>query len=733
MREEKLRELMRDMTLKEKINQMFQVSGSLYEEDSVLTGPMRENGFTEESLMLAGSVIGVQDAAAMRKIQEEYISRHPHGIPLLFMMDVINGYRTIFPIPLGQGASFDPGLTMRCARAAAREASASGIHVTFAPMADLVRDARWGRVMESTGEDPYLNGLFCQAMVRGFQGDQVDEEGSVAACVKHFAAYGAPVAGRDYNTVELSEHTLREFYLPAYRKGVEAGAEMVMTSFNTVNGVPATGNALLMRQILREEFGFDGVLISDWTAIEELIAHGYCEDRRDAAYKAVRAGVDIDMMSGIYPECLCQLVESGAIPMDMVDQAVWRILRLKNRLGLFENPFKDAGVEKEKTFFLCPEHRALAREAAASSFVLLKNEEMLPLCPEGKTAWIGPYVDTKNLSGSWSFTGDKSAVAAIRDVLPEYAEHTETCPGCPMLDPETELSGLGSVDMDFPSPQKVEQMLQEAERYAGNAENVVLFLGEPPMLSGEASSRTSPRLPEIQMELFRRVCRVNSNLAVVLFSGRPLEIREISRKAKAILEVWLPGTEGARAILDTLMGKRSPQGKLSMSFPWDIGQIPVYYNEDPTGRPDLPEAKEDRFRSRYLDAPNGPLYPFGYGLTYTQFRISPVRLDSRLLRSGESLKAAVTLENTGSRQGTETLQLYIRDVSASVVRPVKELRDFRKVTLMPGESREVIFEIREEQLRFWRADGTFGSEKGTFQVFVGQDSRVRDYESFELV
>lgn len=733
MKEEKLKELLEDMTLKEKVNQMFQVSGSLYSEDSVLTGPMKENGFTEENLALAGSVIGVQDAAAMWKIQEKYIKQHPHGIPLLFMLDVINGYRTVFPIPLGQGAAFRPDLTRRCAEAAAREASASGIHVTFAPMADLVRDARWGRVMESTGEDPYLNGLFCQAMVRGFQGEDVGERGRLAACVKHFAAYGAPVAGRDYNTVELSEHTLREFYLPAYRKGIEAGAELVMTSFNTINGIPATGNKFLMRQVLRKEFGFDGVLISDWTAIEELIAHGYCEDRKDAAYKAVRAGVDIDMMSGIYPEFLVRLVEDGEVPLEMVDHAVWRILRLKNRLGLFENPFKDAGQAEEKKFFLCPEHRLLAREAAAKSFVLLKNEGVLPLHPEDKTVWIGPYLDTREMIGSWSFTGDKSAVSTIREVLPEYAVHTEGCQGCPILEPETDFRGLSDAGKHLFCQKEQEQLMQEAERYARSAETVVLFLGEHSMQSGEASSRTQPVVPEIQMELFRRISRINSNLVVVLFSGRPLEVREISRKAKAVLEVWLPGTEGARAILETLMGKRAPEGKLSMSFPWDVGQVPVYYNEDSTGRPDLEEAKEDRFRSRYLDAPNGALYPFGYGLTYTQFQISPVRLNGSVLRPGESLKAVVALENTGNCEGTETLQLYIRDVSASVVRPVKELRDFRKVTLRSGESKEVTFEIREEQLRFWRADGTFGSEKGRFQVFIGQDSGVRDYATFELL
>lgn len=376
---EALQELLDDMSLAEKIGQMNQVIGSFYTGESVATGPMADKGFTEENIGLAGSVIGVSGADAAKRIQKGYMEKHPHQIPLLFMLDVINGYRTVFPIPLGQGAAFEPELSMRCARMAAQEAAVSGVHVTFSPMADLVRDARWGRVMESTGEDPYLNSLYAAAMVRGYQGEDLRKAGSVAACVKHFAGYSAPDAGRDYNTVELSEHTLRQFYLPAYEAGIQTGAALVMTAFNTIDGIPATGNRRLMRQILREEMGFDGVLISDWAAIEEMLCHGYCADRTQAAQRAVTAGVDVDMMSGVYAEQLTALVQDGKVPEALIDEAVMRILTLKNALGLFEAPFKDADEEKEKQIILCEEHRALAREAARKSFVLLKNEGVLPL------------------------------------------------------------------------------------------------------------------------------------------------------------------------------------------------------------------------------------------------------------------------------------------------------------------------------------------------------------------
>ena len=422
MTEQKLQQLLQDMTLEEKVNQMLQLAGGFFTGDMMAMGPMAEKGFTQENVAQAGSVLGALGAEKLKKIQQDFMEKHPHKIPLLFMLDVINGLKTIYPIPLGQGATFEPELAERCAQMAAKESAVSGLHVTFSPMVDLVRDARWGRVMESTGEDPYLNSLFAEAMVRGYQGENLQEPYRIAACVKHFAGYGAPTAGRDYNTVELSRHTLKEFYLPAYKAGIDAGAALVMTSFNTIDGVPATGNKWLMRKVLREEMGFDGVLISDWAAIEEIIYHGYCADRKEAAVRAAQAGVDIDMMTGIYSEHLCKLVREGEVPEALVDEAVYRILELKNKLGLFENPCKDADAEKEKTVILCQEHRALAREAARKSFVLLKNEEVLPLQKGQKTAYIGPYVDNRNMIGSWSIVGETKDVTTLKEAVLERPE-----------------------------------------------------------------------------------------------------------------------------------------------------------------------------------------------------------------------------------------------------------------------------------------------------------------------
>ncbi len=730
---EALQELLDDMSLAEKIGQMNQVIGSFYTGEFVATGPMADKGFTEENIGLAGSVIGVSGADAAKRIQKGYMEKHPHQIPLLFMLDVINGYRTVFPIPLGQGAAFEPELSMRCARMAAQEAAVSGVHVTFSPMADLVRDARWGRVMESTGEDPYLNSLYAVAMVRGYQGEDLRKAGSVAACVKHFAGYGAPDAGRDYNTVELSEHTLRQFYLPAYEAGIQTGAALVMTAFNTIDGIPATGNRRLMRQILREEMGFDGVLISDWAAIEEMLCHGYCADRTQAAQRAVTAGVDVDMMSGVYAEQLMALVQDGKVPEALIDEAVMRILTLKNALGLFEAPFKDADEEKEKQIILCEEHRALAREAARKSFVLLKNEGVLPLSDKKKTAYIGPYVNSRNLMGAWSITGETKDVATLREAVLKQCADTDAvfCCGCPMTDSGRKLEGFLECTDEMVSAEEQQRMMDEAVEAAKACGQVVLLLGEDRRQSGEAASSAGIQIPGIQQELLDRVCSVCDQVAVVLFSGRPLDIRQIAEKAQAVLLAWMPGTEGARALVDVLSGRYSPSGKLPMSFPYCVGQVPVHYNEYPTGRPHVPGKDKDRFRSKYLDIPNSPLYPFGFGLTYTSFSVSPVVLDRDHMTKDEILTASVTVRNTGSVEGTETVQLYIRDIAASVVRPVKELKGFCKVTLQPDEQQNVRFFITEKELRFLTENGRWESEPGAFEVFIGTSSLANAPTRFE--
>ena len=735
MTEQKLTELLRDMSLEEKVNQMSQVTGGFFNGEIVVTGPMADKGFTEDNVNLAGSVIGSMGAETLKSIQKNYMEKHPHHIPLLFMLDVINGYKTVFPIPLAQGASFEPELSEQCASVAAKEASVSGLHVTFAPMTDLVRDARWGRVMESTGEDPYLNSLFCAAMVRGFQGNSLKDNYTIAACVKHFAGYGAPTAGRDYNTVELSEHTFREFYLPSYQAGIAAGAALVMTSFNTVKGIPATGNKKLMRDILREQMKFDGVLISDWAAIEETIYHGYCADREEAAVRAVEAGVDIDMMTGIYSENLCQMVRDGKIREELIDEACLRILRLKNNLGLFENPYKDADQKKEKEYILCEEHRNLAREAAKKSFVLLKNEEhILPLDQQKKIAFIGPYADNRNLLGAWSFIADAKDVMTLHEAVQEQyvSENSTFCQGSPMLGADVCLEGFGEQQQQSYTKEQEEHMLQEAVQAAEEADIVVLAIGEDRLQSGEATSNANIRIPEVQEALLDRIAEVNQNIVVVLFSGRPLDIREINKKAKAILQVWLPGTEGARAIADTLFGKYNPSGKLPMSFPYCVGQVPVHYNEYSTGRPHVEGKDKDRFRSKYLDIPNEPLYPFGYGLSYTTFEVSDIHLDRTWMDTSGQIEAEVTVKNTGNCTGTETLQLYIHDIAASVVRPVRELKDFKKVTLRPGEKKKVVFTITEQQLLFLTENGIYESEAGEFEIFIGKDSLTDNKASFVL-
>ena len=594
---------------------MVQMVGMLYDakEQGIITGPMMADmKVTEEDLKMAGSSLLLYGGEKLARIQKSYMENQPHHIPQMFMYDVIHGMKTIFPVPLAQGASFDPVLARDCASVAAKEAAASGIHVAFSPMVDLVRDPRWGRVMESTGEDPYLNGLFAEAMVQGLQGDDMSREGKVCACVKHFAGYGGATGGRDYNTVEVSENSFRNEYLPAYEKGIKAGAGMVMTSFNTVNGVPATINQWLMKKVLREEMGFDGVLISDFAAIYETIAHGCSEDAKDAAHKAALAGVDIDMMTECYRSELIRLVEDGTIPEALIDESVLRILTLKNKLGLFEDPYKGMGAEKEAQMQLTEAHRALARKAAAQTFVLLKNEGgLLPLSMEKKIAFIGPYTDSKCLISTWAISGDVKDCVTIREAAEEVFDSTKTTyvQGSAFMPQGYVFEGFDQAGNVLPveySEAERAQMLQEAIEAAKQAEIVIMPIGEYYLQSGEATSRGDIRIPEPQLVLLREVAKVNANIVVVLFNGRPLDLREVEENAKAVLEVWLPGTEGGHAIVDALTGQVNPSGKLPMSFPYCVGQIPVYYNHLATGRPNDPQKKE-RYLSKYLDLPNEPL------------------------------------------------------------------------------------------------------------------------------
>lgn len=731
MKEEALRQLLADMTLEEKIGQLVQLPG-YFQQEGLATGPAGDMGLTQDDLRLAGSYLSIIGAEKIKKLQTEFMAQHPHHIPLLFMADIINGYRTVFPIPLAQGCTFDPELAEAGAAAAAREAAAAGIHVTFSPMADLVRDARWGRVMESTGEDPYLNGLMAAAMVRGYQGRDLMEKGRIAACLKHFAGYGAPEAGRDYNTVELSVRTLREDYLPAYRAAVDAGCEVVMTSFNTLDRIPSAANEWLIQEVLRREMGFAGMVISDWNALEELLAHGVAADQGEAAFIALRAGVDMDMTSPIYARNLKRLVQEGKLPERWIDESAWRVLRLKNRLGLFERPFKDADEETEKEVILCPAHRQAARECAERSFVLLKNEEnMLPLRGD-EAVFIGPYADHQLLNGSWSIFADDRDTVTVRAALAAHPKtrHVLTARGCPVSDPEQPVMGFQKPVP--PDETDAEAALREAVRLAGQAKKVVLCLGEHRECTGEAASRGDLTLPGCQLRLLDAVASVNRNIVAVLFGGRPLDIRPLAEKAKAILACWLPGTEGGNAVVRTLLGENVPSGKLSMCFPYCVGQLPVYYNHLNTGRPYHGDCHASRFGSKYQDIPNEPLYPFGFGLSYTRFSFSPVTLSAGQISKGERLTASVTVTNTGDTAGTETAQLYLRDLAGSAARPVRELKGFRKVFLKPGESREVAFTVTEDMLRFYDRSMNHVSEPGTFDLWIGPDSRTENKARFVL-
>lgn len=757
MTEKELKELLADMSLEEKIGQMVQLTADFLGTDTLITGPMGSVQVSPEETALCGTILGTSGAGKLRALQDQAMAAQPHHIPMLFMLDVINGFQTIFPIPLAQGCSFEPEIAREGAQVAAREAAAAGLHVTFAPMADLVRDARWGRVMESPGEDPYLNSCFAKAMVEGFQGERLSDEGNLSACLKHFACYGYPEGGREYDNVELSERTFREDYLSGYEGAVKAGCRMAMTSFNTLNRVPSTANRWLMRQVLRKELGFDGVLISDYAAVEELIPHGIAADKREAAKLAIEAGVDIDMMSDVYLHHLKDLVLSGEVDEALVDEAVLRILKLKNELGLFENPYKDASEEMEKQVILCQEHRDAACEAAAKTFVLLKNEDqILPLKKEtaGTLLFAGPYTESRMLCGSWSFPATYDNIPTIRERVEELTgvQAPAFSKGCSMFYDGEMIRDQIAEGM---TKEEAEAAIAAAVKEAKQASVVVLCLGEGFRQTGEGASRTMLQLPDIQMELLRRVAAVNPNVVTVVFAGRPLEMAEVEALSKAVLYVWMPGTEGARAIAQVLFGEKEPGGRLAMSFPVCSSQEPVYYSRFQGGRPRNP-GEPRAFKIGYIDAEYRPLHSFGYGLSYTDFSYSPVLLEQEdnpgegvqeavmlqkekllagqavKLSQWEALRASVTVTNTGSRRGTETVQLYLRDVSGSVVRPLRQLKGFQKITLEPGESRLVSFTITEPMLRFWRMDMTYGSEPGRFEVYIGPDSTTENHASFVL-
>ena len=690
--------LLKVMTLEEKVGQTV-----LLTSDWTVTGPSMREGYLEDIRSgRCGNVFNAFTAEYTRQMQEIAVNETRLGIPLLFGYDVIHGFRTIFPINLGMSCSWDIPAIENSARIAAREAAASGLHWTYSPMCDICVEPRWGRISEGAGEDPYLGSLISAALTRGYQGDDLGDVGTVLACVKHYAAYGAPQAGRDYNTVDMSERWLREFYLPSYKAAVDAGALSVMASFNELDGVPSTANPHLLQDILRDEWGFRGFVVSDYTGINEMVMHGYAEDVEDAGRLAMNAGLDMDMQGASYMDYMVGLVRSGKVRSSTLDAAVRRILNVKAELGLFEDPFRYCSPEREAAETLTEENKAAARKVASESMVLLKNDGVLPLQKGRRTAVIGALAASRDdLLGSWRGAGQVDAVpASILDAIAEvapvvYAEGAK--------ETGDDRSGFGA-----------------AIAAARKADQVVLVIGENCNWTGEAASRSSINIPGVQSELLEKLAATGKPIAVVLLNGRPLDLSAESETAAAILEAWYPGTMGGYAVADVLFGDFNPCGRLSVTFPRNLGQVPIYHYAKNTGRPYIhPEAK---YESRYLDVPNEPQYAFGYGLSYTSFEYSDISLSAGGFSGKGSLQASVTVRNTGSREGTETVQLYIRDLVGSVTRPVRQLKGFERVTLAPGESREVSFTIDAETLSFYRQDMTWGPESGDFVLFIGGSS-----------
>lgn len=728
MDKQELAKRLADLTIEEKIGQLIQLSGDFFQADeAMLVGPQKKLGINEEMIEVVGSVLNITGAEKVRRIQDNYLAKSRHKIPLMFMSDIIYGYRTVYPIPLGQAASWNPELIEEGYQKIASESVAGGAHVTYAPMVDLVKDPRWGRCLESTGEDVYLNSRYAEAMVRGFQHNFETGQG-LASCVKHFAAYGAAEGGRDYNHVDMSERRLRQEYLPAYRAAIDAGSKLVMTSFNTVEGVPATGNKWLMNDLLRKEWGFEGVVISDYAAVQELVAHGYAENNKEATYLAMTASNDIDMKTACYSNHLGDLIAEGRISMEQLDQAVWRVLSLKKELGLFEDPYRGVTVEGEEVGVFTPENKAMARKIAGESMVLLKNEnQVLPLKPEQKVALIGPYADSQELMGLWAVHGRMEDVTTIKEAMSGYSASVRYEQGCDMLEDYRFLGEFGFSQKIISgielSPEQKEQTKLAAIKLAKESDVIVLALGEHTLQSGEAGSRTCLRIPAKQQELLNELAELKKPIVLITISGRPLVLTEEADRVAGLIQGWFPGTEGGNALADILYGEVNPSGRLTQSFPVNEGQIPIYYNNYSTGRPENESQHSGRFVSKYLDAPNQPLYPFGFGLSYHQTSYSPLTVDSLVLSEGKPLTVSVTVTNQSKVAGQEVVQLYCRDLYASIVQPVKSLKGFQKIHLEAGESRELSFEVSEEMLRFYQQDMQFASEVGAFDIFIGKNSQ----------
>ncbi len=707
--------LMARMTLDDEIGQL-----NLPSTGFDVTGPVASKN-VESTVRhgMAGGVFNLYTPARVRALQEIAVQKSPLHIPLLFGYDVIHGHKTIFPIPLALSCAWDPGLIEKSARMAASEASADGVNWVFSPMVDLARDPRWGRIAEGAGEDTFLDSLIARAMVRGYQGDDLAQSNHVMACVKHFALYGAVEAGRDYNPADMSRLTMFQYYLPPYQAAVDAGAGSVMASFNEVEGVPATGNHWLLTDLLRRQWGFKGFVVSDYTAIREMTAHGMGDYRYDAEL-AIKAGLDMDMVSEEYLTYLKKLVNDKSVNKQLIKAACRRILEAKYKLGLFADPLRGCTDERAARQILTPENLKFARELAEQSFVLLKNShDVLPLKRSGVVAVIGPLADSqRDLLGPWHGAGDWKNAVSFLDAFKQSAGSNVTVlhqRGANLLDDPEMLAALNGAGANIVTDQRSsQQMIDEAEV-------VVAVLGESFAMSGEAASRSDIALPEGQENLLKALVKTGKPVVLVLMNGRPLTLSWESLYCGAILETWFGGIEGGQAMADVLFGDYNPTGRLTTSFPRNVGQIPLYYNHKNTGRP-FPGDNRVRYVSRYLDVPNSPLYPFGYGLSYTRFAYSKFHLSKTSLGGNDSLVATIRVANTGARSGQETVQLYITDMCRSVTRSVEELRGFQKVFLEPGQEREVSFPITTNDLKFYNSDLVYDWEPGEFAIHIGPDS-----------
>ncbi len=688
--------LLAKMTLKEKLGQLMQYTGA-----GEVTGPVEGTYSRLDKIKAgeAGSMLNVNGASYTRKLQQIAVEETRLGIPLIFGYDVIHGYKTIFPVPLGEAASWNLESIEKAARIAAEEAASAGQHWTFAPMVDIARDARWGRVMEGAGEDTYYGSLVAAARVRGFQGKDLSANNTIVACAKHFAAYGAAQAGRDYYTTEVSERTFREIYLPPFKAAVDAGVLTFMSAFNDLNGIPTSGNAFLTKQVLINEWNFQGFVVSDWGAVQQMINHRYVKDLKQATEVSFNAGVHMDMENNAYFTHLEELINDGKVSLSQVDEAVRRILLVKAKLGLFEDPYKYCDTTHEKNTLLKAEFLEFARQSARESFVLLKNQKnTLPLSENIKSvALIGPLANSKvDMMGTWSARGDAKDVITLKEELEKRAD--------------LKVNFVKGSNINDEKNNEFEQALAAAKK----SDVVIFAVGEEAMMSGEALSRMDIRIPEVQRKLMEYVLKSGKPTVLVLFNGRPLSLVWENQNLDAILDVWLPGTMAGPAIADVLFGAYNPSGKLPMSFPYDVGQCPIFYNHKNSGRP----ATQERYTSKYIDGPNEALFPFAFGLSYTTFEYANLKLDKTTIGMNDSLHISVDVKNTGSRAGEEVVHLFVNDSFASITPAVKQLRGFEKIKLEAGETKNVLFSIHPKDLAFVGFDLNWITEPGEFEVEV---------------